>query len=212
VPMTTTAGSHRSAAPVHPRSLPWTGDEEADRLIAEDATALLIGFVLDQQVTVQKAFSGPLELRRRAGTVDAHELAAMPGERLAAAFSERPALHRFPMAMAQRVQALCAHLVAEYGGDAEAIWHGVDDAAVLWSRLSRLPGFGPMKARTVLRLLERQYGVRPRGIEAYLPEHRTLGDVTTPEELADYQTGKRAYKAQLRAAGLAPARPGRRGR
>jgi uncharacterized HhH-GPD family protein len=210
--MTTTAGSHGRAAPVRPRSLPWTGDEEADRLIAEDATALLIGFVLDQQVTVQKAFSGPLELRRRVGTVDARELAALPAERLAAAFAERPALHRFPTAMAQRVQALCAHLVAEYGGDAEAIWRDVDDAGALWLRLSRLPGFGPMKARSVVRLLEHPYGVRPRGVEGFLPDHRTLGDVTTAEELADYQAGKRAYKAQLRAAGLAPARPGRAGR
>jgi uncharacterized HhH-GPD family protein len=207
--MTTTAGPHGSAAPARPRSLPWTGDEEADRLIAEDATALLIGFVLDQQVTVQKAFSGPLELRRRVGTTDARQLAAMPGGRLATAFAERPAIHRFPTAMAQRVQALCAHLVAEYGGDAEAIWRNVDDAGMLWSRLSRLPGFGPMKARTVVRLLQRQYGVCPPGIEAYLPGYPTLGDVTTPEELAEYQARKRAHKAELRAAGLAPARPGR---
>jgi uncharacterized HhH-GPD family protein len=206
--MTTTVGSDDTAA-ARPSTLPWTGDEEADRLLAEDAGALLIGFVLDQQVTVQKAFSGPLELRRRVGTIDPRELAAIPAERLAACFAERPAIHRFPTAMAQRVQALCAHLVAEYDGDAEAIWRGIDDATVLWSRLSRLPGFGPMKARTVARLLERQYGVRPRGIEAYLPTQPTLGDVTTADGLAEYQAQKRAHKARLRAAGEAPARPGR---
>jgi uncharacterized HhH-GPD family protein len=207
--MITTAGTTGPGAAVRPRSLPWTGDEEADRLLAEDANALLIGFVLDQQVTVQKAFSGPLELRRRVGTIDPRELAAMPAERLAAAFAERPAIHRFPTAMAQRVQALAAHLVAEYGGDGEAIWRGVDSGAELWTRLSRLPGFGEMKARNVLRLLERQYGVRPPGIDALLPAQRTLGDVTTAEELADYQAQKRAHKAKLRAEGALPARPAR---
>jgi uncharacterized HhH-GPD family protein len=207
--MTTTAGPTGPGAATRPRSLPWTGDEEADRLLAEDANALLIGFVLDQQVTVQKAFSGPLELRRRVGTIDPRELAAMPAERLAAAFAERPAIHRFPTAMAQRVQALAAHLVAEYGGDGEAIWRGVDSGAELWKRLSRLPGFGEMKARNVLRLLEKQYGVRPPGIDALLPAHPTLGDVTTAEELADYQAQKRAHKARLRAEGALPARPAR---
>jgi uncharacterized HhH-GPD family protein len=207
--MTTTAGPTGPGAATRPRSLPWTGDEEADRLLAEDANALLIGFVLDQQVTVQKAFSGPLELRRRVGTIDPHELAAMPAERLAAAFAERPAIHRFPTAMAQRVQALCAHLVAEYGGDGEAVWREVDDAGELWRRLSGLPGFGEMKARNVLRLLEKQYGVRPAGIEKLLPAHPCLGDVTTGEELAEYQAQKRAYKARLRAEGAAPARPAR---
>ncbi len=207
--MTTTARPTGPGAAARPRSLPWTGNEEADRLLAEDANALLIGFVLDQQVTVQKAFSGPLELRRRVGTIDPAELAAIPAEELAAAFAQRPAIHRFPTAMAQRVQALAAHLAAEYGGDGEAIWRDVDSGAELWKRLSRLPGFGEMKARNVLRLLEKQYGVRPAGIDELLPRHRTLGDVTTAEELADYQAQKRAYKAKLRAEGLAPARPAR---
>lgn len=207
--MTTTARTTRRAAGARPRSLPWTGDEEADRLLAEDANAMLIGFVLDQQVTVQKAFSGPLEIRRRVGTLDPAALAKMPAERLAASFAERPAIHRFPSAMAGRVQALAAHLTAGYGGDAEAIWRGVDDAAELKRRLAGLPGFGEMKVRSVLRLLENQYGVRPKGIEAVLPTWPTLGDVTTAEELAEYQTQKRAYKAKLRAEGLAPARPGR---
>jgi len=207
--MSTTVRTPRRGAPTRPRSLPFTGDEDADRLLADDANALLIGFVLDQQVTVQKAFFGPLEIRRRVGTIDPRQLASMPIEKLAAAFAERPAIHRFPTAMAQRVQALSAQLVSDYDGNAENIWTGVKDAGELWRRLSRLPGFGEMKARTVLRLLEHQYGVRPAGIEGLLPQHPTLGDVTTAEELDAYQTQKRAHKAKLRAEGLAPRRPGR---
>jgi uncharacterized HhH-GPD family protein len=207
--MSTTVRTPRPGAPTRPRSLPYTGDEEADRLLAEDANALLIGFVLDQQVTVQKAFAGPLEIRRRVGTIDPRQLARMPIEKLAAAFAERPAIHRFPTAMAQRVQALSAQLASDYGGNAVNVWAGVKDADELWRRLSALPGFGEMKARTVLRLLEHQYGVRPPGIERLLPQHPTLGDVTTAEELDAYQTQKRAHKAKLRAEGLAPRRPGR---
>ena len=188
-----------------PARLPYTGDDEADRLLAADPVAMLIGFVLDQQVTVQKAFAGPLELRRRVGTLDPGRLARFDAEELAAAFARRPAIHRFPVAMARRVQALCAHLVAEYGGDASRLWTEAESGDELWRRISALPGFGPMKARTVLRLLSRQYGVRPPGHEAWLPGHPTLGDVTTLEELDAYQTAKRAHKAQLRAAAAAGA-------
>src|SRR6476620_1425038 len=107
--------------------LPFTGDEEADRLLVTEPLALLIGFSLDQQVSVQKAFSGPAELRRRIGHLDAARIAAMDPEELATAFRQRPALHRFPGAMAARVQALCAYLVAHYGGDASRVWADASD-------------------------------------------------------------------------------------
>ena len=183
-----------------PERLPFTADDEANRLIASDPAALLIGFVLDQQVTVQKAFAGPLELRRRLGHLDVARIAATDPAELAQAFRERPALHRFPGAMAERVRALCAFLEERYGGDAARIWREAESGTDLRARLGELPGFGDMKVRTVLTLLARQFGVQPPGIDALLPDHPTLGDVRTAEELASYQAHKRAMKAARRAA------------
>lgn len=182
--------------------LPWTGDGEADRLNAADPLALLIGFVLDQQVTVQKAFAGPRAIRDRLGTLDAARLAAMDPGTLRAAFATPPAIHRFPGSMAERVQSLCSLVVERYGGDAAAVWRDASSGDDLYRRLQSLPGFGPMKARTVLLVLARLFGVRPPGWEAYAPDHMTLADADTAEKLAEYQAGKRAYKAQLRAQGM----------
>jgi uncharacterized HhH-GPD family protein len=180
--------------------LPFTGNDDADRLISEDATALLIGFVLDQQVPLQKAFSGPHELRRRIGTLDAAEIAAMNPVRLEDAFRERPALHRFPANMAHRTQELCAAIARDYEGDAIRVWSEAKDGRDLERRLLSLPGIGEMKARTLIAILGKRLGVRPPGWEDVAPDHMTLGDVDSPQTLADYQAGKRAYKAQLRAA------------
>ncbi len=185
---------------LRPSSLPYTGDAAADRLIAEDPLALLIGFALDQQVTVQKAFSGPAELRRRAGALDAATLADMDPERLATIFRTPPALHRFPGAMATRVRDLAAAIQRDYAGDAAAIWTGARDGADLYARLRALPGIGEMKAGTLVALLGRRYGVQPAGWERFVPDHPTLADVDSAEALAEYQAGKRARKAELRAA------------
>jgi uncharacterized HhH-GPD family protein len=183
-----------------PDSLPFTGDPEADGLIARDPLALLIGFTLDQQVTVQKAFSGPLELKRRLGHLDAAKLAATdPGE-LAEVFQRRPSLHRFPGAMAGRVQVLASTVVKEYGGDASRIWREAKDGRDLEKRLLALPGVGDMKAKTLIAVLGKRFGVRPPGWEEVAPKHPTLGDVDSAEALAQYQAGKRANKAALRAA------------
>jgi uncharacterized HhH-GPD family protein len=183
-----------------PEQLFYTDDDEANRLIATDPVALLIGFCLDQQVTVQKAFSGPLELTRRLGQLDPARIAAADPEALAAVFRERPAIHRYPGSMATRVQALCAFLEQRYDGDAAQIWEGAASGADLRSRLAELPGIGDMKVRTLLAVLAKRYGVKLPGLAAELPEHPTLGDVTSPEELAAYQAGKRAHKAAMRAA------------
>jgi len=183
-----------------PTSLPFTGDPDADALLAADPLALLVGFVLDQQVTVQKAFAGPLELRRRIGTLDPAAIAAMEPEALQEAFRERPALHRFPGAMATRVQELCAIVARDYGGDASHAWTEARDGAELEARLRALPGIGEMKARTLVGLLGKRFGVRPPGWEAVAPSHPTLADVDSAEALARYQEQKRAWKASQKAA------------
>jgi uncharacterized HhH-GPD family protein len=181
--------------------LHFTGDPESDRLIATDPLALLIGFVLDQQVTLQKAFSGPLELSRRIGGLDAKGIAGMDPDTLDRAFRERPALHRFPGNMAKRTQELCAFLVEHYDGDAGRIWREARDGSDLHARLLALPGFGPMKAGTLVAILGKRLGVAPAGWERFAPDHMTLGDVDSAEALRRYQDGKRAWKAEKRAEG-----------
>ena len=187
-------------ARTRPERLPFTGNDEADRLLAEDPNALLIGFCLDQQVTVQKAFAGPLELQRRLGHLDPRRIADEDPDHLVAVFRERPALHRFPGSMAARVRALCAFLDERYDGDGARVWEDAESGADLRARLAELPGIGPLKVSSMLALLALQYGVDLPGLEAELPAHPTLGAVTSAEELAAYQAGKRAHKAALRAA------------
>ena len=184
-----------------PTSLPFTGDPEADALIATDPLARLIGYSLDQQVTVQKAFSGPLELSRRLGGLDAAAIASMDPSALEAAFREKPALHRFPGTMAVRVQDVCRHVASVYGGDAGRIWGEATSGEDLERRLLAIPGIGAMKAKSITAVLANRFDVRPPGWEAVMPDYPTLGDVDSAAALADYQAKKRAHKAELRAAG-----------
>ncbi|HXG26646.1 MAG TPA: HhH-GPD-type base excision DNA repair protein [Candidatus Binatia bacterium] len=182
-------------------TLPFTGNPQADELVSTDPLALLIGFALDQQVTVQKAFSGPLDIRARLGHLDAKRIAATEPAELDRVFRERPAIHRFPGSMAAKVQALAAAIAERYEGDASRIWREAADGKDLERRLLELPGIGEMKAKTILAVLAKRLGVSVPGIEDVLPRHATLGDVDSPDALAEYQAGKRAYKAQLRAQG-----------
>jgi uncharacterized HhH-GPD family protein len=182
-----------------PDKLHYTGNDEADRLIATDPLALLIGFALDQQVPVQKAFSGPMELQHRIGHLDPLRIAAMNPDDLADVFRQRPALHRFPAAMARRVQALCAYVADRYDGDASRVWTDAHDGADLRARLAALPAFGDMKVRSMLAILAKRYGLQLPGLEEVVPHHPTLGDVDSPESLASYQAAKRAHKAEMRA-------------
>jgi uncharacterized HhH-GPD family protein len=182
-----------------PDRLHFTDSDEANALLARDPLALMIGFVLDQQVTVQKAFSSPLELQRRLGALDATQIAGMETAELERTFAERPALHRFPGNMARRVQEFCRALVSDYDGDAARVWLEATDGRDLERRLLALPGIGEMKARSLLAVLGKRFGVRPPGWEEVAPKHPTLGDVDSREALAAYQEAKRAYKARLRA-------------
>ncbi len=184
-----------------PAALYFTDSDEANRLIASEPLALLIGFAIDQQVTVQQAFSGPLRLRQRIGTLDAASIAAMDPEKLENAFRERPAIHRFPRAMARRVQELCAVVADEYGGQAERIWTEATDAADLRKRIGALPGFGAMKITGFGSVLALHFGVE--AAQELVPEHPCLGKINSPDDLAEYQAAKRAHKAALRAAAQA---------
>ena len=182
-----------------PAALHFTGNPEADELIAQDAMALLIGFALDQQVSVEKAFTAPLELVRRVGTIDAGALADMDPAELEQAFRDKPALHRYPGTMARRTQDLAVTIASEYGGDAARVWTEADDGRDLERRLLELPGIGPMKAAGLIAVLGKRFGVRPPGWEEVAPKHPTLGDVDSPEALERYQDAKRAHKARLKA-------------
>ncbi len=174
-----------------PDRLHFTDSDAANELIASDPLALLVGFVLDQQVTVQKAFSGPLALRERLGAFDADTLAAADLEPV---FRERPAIHRFPGSMAGRVHDLAVHVRDRYDGDAARVWTDAADGDELRANLSALPGFGEMKIKALSAVLAKRFGVE--AAQELVPWHPTLGDVDSPQALADYQAAKRAHKAE----------------
>jgi uncharacterized HhH-GPD family protein len=176
-----------------PDRLYFTDSDEANALIASDAMALLIGFALDQQITVQMAFTGPLVLRERVGTLDASKLAAMD---LEPTFREKPAIHRFPGSMAKRVQDLAAHVRDHYDGHAERVWTDATDGRALRANLAALPGFGEMKIKSLGSVLARRFAVE--AADELVPGHPTLGDVDSPQALLDYQSAKREHKLSLK--------------
>ena len=178
-----------------PDALWFTDDPKAAELLAEDPFALLVGFAIDQQVPVQKAFAGPYVLKQRAGTLDPKKLAAMD---LAPLFAEKPAIHRFPGSMAERVRDLAQVVTDDYGGDASRIWTEAEDADDLQKRLGALPGFGPMKITGLGATLALQFGVK--AADPLVPSHPCLGNVNSLEALNEYQAAKRAHKAAMRAA------------
>ena len=174
-----------------PEALWFTENDEANRLLAENPFALLVGFALDQQVTVQQAFQGPLRLRQRLGTLDPAKVAAADLEPL---FREKPAIHRFPGTMAERVRELAATVAEDYGGHAERVWTEAADPADLKQRIGALPGFGEMKVKSLSAVLAKQFGVPVA--QELVPAHPTLGDVDSAQALTDYQAAKRAHKAE----------------
>ena len=176
-----------------PDRLYFTDSDEANALIAGDPMALLIGFALDQQISVQQAFSGPLRIRERLGSLDAAGLAAAD---LELAFRQKPAIHRFPRKMAERVHDLAVHVRDEYGGEAAHVWTEARDAKALRSNIAALPGFGEMKIKALGAVLAKRFGVP--AAQGLVPPHPTLGDVDSPQALLDYQAAKREHKLSLK--------------
>jgi uncharacterized HhH-GPD family protein len=177
-------------------SLPFTPDADANRLLAREPLALLLGMLLDQQVTMEAAFRAPLLLKERlGGSLDAGAVAAMDGADLEAVFRERPALHRFPASMAKRAQAVCAFLVDRYDGRAERLWKGVATGDELLARVRELPGFGADKARIFVGVLGKRLGVRPAGWERVAADWPSIADVDSFERVQEIRDRKRAMKA-----------------
>jgi uncharacterized HhH-GPD family protein len=187
-----------------------TGDKDADALLTRDPLALLIGMVLDQQIPMERAFWGPLELARRlGGSLDAEVIASMDPDAFAALFKQQPALHRFPGSMAGRVQAVCRIVVEDYDGQAGAVWKKPADSGDLITRLTALPGFGAQKARIFAALLGKQLGVQPEGWRAATKPFGepgtflSIADITDPESLGKVRAHKQAMKAKAKAKGPA---------
>jgi uncharacterized HhH-GPD family protein len=174
----------------------WTQDPAANKLLETDPLALLIGMVLDQQVKMEKAFGGPYELQRRLGELDARQIASMDPARLDAVFRERPALHRFPGNMARRVQAMCAAIVKDYGGDAGSVWRDARSGDELAARIEKLPGFGEMKTKILIAILAKKFGVKPPGWENHAATWHSVADVDSVESMAQAREVKREMKAK----------------
>jgi uncharacterized HhH-GPD family protein len=188
--------------------LPFSGDDEADRLLEEDPLALLIGMVLDQQIPLEKAFSSPRVLKERmGGDLDVERLAKASEDEIVEWFVTPPALHRFPASMGRRVQEMCQHLVEHYGGDAAAVWETAASGDELCKRLKAMPGFGDQKAKIFVALLGKRLRVAPKGWEAAAKEYgekgsfRSVADIDSPAALKQV----RAYKQQMKAAAKASA-------
>jgi uncharacterized HhH-GPD family protein len=179
-----------------PMPIVWTQDPAANQLLETDPLALLIGMVLDQQVKMEKAFAGPYELKRRLGHLDSGKIARMDPERLDKVFRERPALHRFPGNMARRVQAMCAVIVNDYGGDADSVWRDARDGDDLAGRIGMLPGFGDMKTRILIAVLAKKFGVKPPGWEKHAATWHSVADVDSAESMAHARDVKREMKAK----------------
>src|SRR3954452_4462309 len=178
-----------------PAALYFTEDEAANRLLADDPFALLVGFALDQQVTVQQAFLGPLRLKERLGTL---EPAAVAKADLEPLFRAKPAIHRFPGSMASPVRDLASTVADEYDGDASRLWTEAADGTDLRRRISGLPGFGEMKVKSLGAVLAKRFDV---GVaQDLVPGHPTLGDVDSPQALVDYQAAKKAHETEWQAA------------
>jgi len=188
-------------------------DPDADALLAKDPLAVLTGLLLDQQIPMEKAFSGPYVLATRLGMnrLDAEQIAGFDPDKFVAVFSETPAIHRFPKAMAERTQTLARTVLDEYGGDASAVWTGAKDGADLLKRVSALPGYGRQKAQILVALLGKQFGVTPDGWRQAAGDYGVEGSTRSVADVVDATSlaRVRAFKKELKAAAKAHAEAGR---
>lgn len=182
-----------------------TGDADVDGLLNSDPNALIIGMLLDQQITMEMAFAGPAKLHERLGHLDPTRIAEMEVEEFVAVCAAKPAVHRFPSSMGARIHELCTVLAERYDGDAANLWAGIDDAAELFRRLRELPGFGEEKSKIFVALLAKTQGVRPAGWQDAAgvfgdDTPRSVADVDGPESLEKVREWKKAKKASKKAA------------
>ena len=180
--------------------IPITGNDDADRLLDDDPLALLLGMLLDQQVPMEWAFTGPYTLQQRLGHLDPARIAAMPVDDFVEIARQKPAIHRFPKSMGERVHAVCAHVVEHYDGDAELIWKGEDDAKTVYDRLRELPGYGEEKTKIFMAILAKRFDIRPTGWEAVAAPFsdempRSVADISSEESLHEVRKWKKAQKA-----------------
>jgi len=173
----------------------WTQDPKANHLLETDPLALLIGLVLDQQITMEKAFAGPFVLKQRLGSLEARKIASLDPEKLLVVFKTRPAIHRFPNNMAKRVQDLCKAIVKDYNGDASAVWTQARDGDDLAARIKKLPGFGDMKVKILVAVLAKKFDVKPQGWEKHAATWKTIADVDSEETMEEARFVKRERKA-----------------
>ncbi len=185
--------------PAKPTALHFTADKEANKLLAKEPLAVLIGMLLDQQVTMEKAFSGPLELKKRlGGSLDAAAIAAMDQEAFVSLCCAFPAIHRFPGSMGKRTHELCRYLVEHHGGKADKVWKGVKTGDELLERLRALPGYGDDKSRIFVGILGKRLGVQPEGWESVAADWASIADVDSFERVTEIREAKRAMKAAKR--------------
>lgn len=181
-------------------TLPVTGDPEADELLVNDPLALLLGMLLDQQVPMEWAFTGPHTLRTRLGHLDPENIASMDVEAFVDVCREKPAIHRFPKSMGERVHAACAHVVDHHDGRAEHIWEDAAEADELYDRLREVPGYGDEKTKIFIAILAKRFGITPAGWEQVAAPFsddvpRSVADISSEEALQEVRKWKKAQKA-----------------
>ena len=183
------------------RTLYITGVESADALLNRDGTALMIGMLLDQQVPMEWAFTGPYTIRKRLGHLNAKRIATMDVDKFVAICSEKPAIHRFPRSMATRIHQLCVALTENYSGKGENVWRDVDDAKELMARLRQLPGYGQEKAEIFIALLGKRFDVRPKNWKKYAgvfsdARPRSVADIYSAATLLKVRGFKQMQRAR----------------